>query len=119
MTEPRVMDLWRQAGLPEYFLGNAHLMEFARLCIAEAVAEERTKNVALRQILIEARSLLYDEAECMKSSYTILAEGHPLQGQFDPDEIEAAKDYATLCRVVDAIDAAIRSQQPAPDEAGR
>jgi hypothetical protein len=47
MDDAKVMKLWRQAGLPEYFLGNGgtnvHLVEFARLCAAEAVADERER----------------------------------------------------------------------------
>jgi len=37
MNEERVMWLWRQAGLPEFFLGNVgtnrHLLEFTRLIL--------------------------------------------------------------------------------------
>ena len=51
MDENKVMRLWRQAGLPEYFLGNggtnARLCEFAGLIEAEAQKPIPMERLAL------------------------------------------------------------------------
>lgn len=53
MDERRVMTLWRQAGLPEYFLGNGgtnvRLVAFAQMVATERHEQLEAENAALKR----------------------------------------------------------------------